>query len=179
MFVFMPLPRCFMCLVFYSFILSGPWTTSQDSHHSLWVSVYIHLRHIISQTKWVIRHIHHPQCSAPWEEFLLPQYFQVTSKLSRSLYTNYAQTFSSVSGDPCTQVWAIGLNEKPEYSRGGSHDSLHFHCLLSDSTCVTAVSQWITGHWIVCFWMPNRLVQDGQFWLQGQFMSRDQMLILY
>lgn len=106
---------------------------------------------------------------------VFPGHLQVEQKSLHKLCTN----LSSVTGDPCTQVWATGLNEKPEYCRGGSHNSLHFRCLLSDSTCVTAVSQWITGHWIVCFWMSKRLVQDGQFWLQGQFMSRDQMLILY
>lgn len=54
----------------------GPWTTSQESLHSLWVYRYPHLSyHFLYK---VDDQVHHPQNSALWEKFLSLLCFKVT-----------------------------------------------------------------------------------------------------
>lgn len=146
-----------MYLAVYSFILSGPRTTSQDSHHSLWVSIYSSLSHHFPNKVGDKAHPSSPKlCPVGGVPIttVFPGHPWVEQKSLHTLCTNFVL---SVTGGPCTTGMSNRLNERPKNSRGGSHGSLHlgpalvwFHLC---HFCLT-INYW--PHWTVCFWMPNR-----------------------
>lgn len=103
MFVFTPFPHCFMFLVFY-FFFSGPWTTSQDGHHSLWVSLYIYssMSHHFPNKVDDKAHPSSPEL-CPVGGVPVTTVFQghprVEQKSLHKLCTNF---FLSITWDPCT-----------------------------------------------------------------------------